>query len=63
MIVQIYEVTTAAEARALGAMGVDHIGVLVGEGSFPGEPTIEKARNFCGAGYTASVRATFELPR
>ena len=29
MIVQIYEVTTPAEARALGAMGVDHIGVLV----------------------------------
>jgi hypothetical protein len=24
MIVQIYEVTTSAEARALGAMGVDH---------------------------------------
>ena len=37
MLVQIYEVTTAAEARALGAMGVDHIGVLVGEGSFHGE--------------------------
>jgi phosphoribosylanthranilate isomerase len=37
MIVQIYEVTTLAEARALGAMEVDHIGVLVGEGSFPRE--------------------------
>ena len=44
MIVQIYEVTTPAEARALGAMGVDYIGVLVGEGSFPREQTIEKAR-------------------
>ena len=32
MIVQIYEVTTCAEARALGMMGVDHVGVLVGEG-------------------------------
>jgi phosphoribosylanthranilate isomerase len=34
MIVQIYEVTTPAEAQALGAMGVDHIGVLIGDGSF-----------------------------
>jgi len=44
MIVQIYEVTTPVEAKALGAMGVDHIGVLVGDGSFPREQTIEKAR-------------------
>ena len=43
MIVQIYEVTTPAEASALGAMGVDHIGVLVGDGSFPREQTIERA--------------------
>ena len=49
MIVQIYEVTTPAEARALGAMGVDHIGVLVGEGSFPREQTIEKAREIFAA--------------
>ena len=49
MIVQIYEVTTAAEARALGGMGVDHIGVLVGDGSFPREHTIEKAREILGA--------------
>ena len=34
MIVQIYEVTRPAEARALGTMRVDHIGVLVGDGSF-----------------------------
>jgi phosphoribosylanthranilate isomerase len=49
MIVQIYEVTTAAEARALGATGVDHVGVLVGEGSFPREQTIEKARQVFAA--------------
>ena len=48
MIVQLYEVTTPAEARALGAMGIDHIGVLVGEGSFPREQTIEKAREIFG---------------
>jgi len=34
MIVQIYDVTTPAETRALGAMGVDHIHALVGDGSF-----------------------------
>ena len=44
MIVQIYEVTTPAETRALGAMGIDHIGVLVGDGSFPREQTVESAR-------------------
>ena len=49
MIIQIYEVTTLAEARALGAMEVDHIGVLVGEGSFPREQTIEKAREIFAA--------------
>ena len=49
MIVQIYEVTTPAEARAIGAMGVDHIGVLVGDGSFPREQTIEKAREIFAA--------------
>ena len=49
MIVQIYEVTTSAEARALGAMGVDHIGVLVGDGSFPREQTTEKAQDIFAA--------------
>jgi len=49
MIVQIYEVTTIAEARALSAMGVDHIGVLVGDGSFPREQTIETAREIFAA--------------
>ena len=58
MIVQIYEVSTPAEAHALGAMGVDHIGVLVGEGSFPREQTIEQAREIFAAipaGSKASV--------
>ena len=44
MIVQIYEVTTPEEARELSAMGVDHVGVLVGDGSFPREQTIGTAR-------------------
>lgn len=37
MLVQIYEVQTPAEAVALAALGVDHIGVLVGDGAFPRE--------------------------
>jgi phosphoribosylanthranilate isomerase len=49
MIVQIYEATTPAEALTLGEMGVDHIGVLVGDGSFPREQTIEKAREIFAA--------------
>jgi hypothetical protein len=35
MLVQIYEVTSGEEASALTKLGVDHIGVLVGRGSFP----------------------------
>ena len=49
MIVQIYEITTPAEARALGEMGVDHIGVLVGNGSFSREQTIQKASEIFAA--------------
>jgi phosphoribosylanthranilate isomerase len=51
MIVQIYEVTTPEEARALNAKGVDHIGVLVGDGSFPREQTVD-----CACEILAAVR-------
>ncbi len=44
MIVQIYETSTPEEAQALGEIGVDHIGVLVGDSSFPREHSIEHAR-------------------
>jgi phosphoribosylanthranilate isomerase len=37
VLVQIYEVQTPEEAAALARLGVDHIGVLVGEGAFPRE--------------------------
>jgi phosphoribosylanthranilate isomerase len=61
MIVQIYEVTTPAEARALGAMGVDHIGVLVGDGSFPREQTIENACEIFAAIPSASKASALSL--
>jgi phosphoribosylanthranilate isomerase len=35
MLTQIYEVSTPEEARAISEIGVDHIGVLVGDGQFP----------------------------
>ena len=44
MLVQIYEVTTPEEASALGHLGVDHIGVLVGKGEFPRERSIDQTR-------------------
>lgn len=43
MITQIYEVSTPHEARALSELGVDHIGVLVGDGSFPREQSLPAA--------------------
>jgi phosphoribosylanthranilate isomerase len=44
MLVQIYEVTSPDEASALAEIGVDHIGVLVGEGEFPREQPVEVAK-------------------
>ena len=44
MLVQIYETSSAEEAHALADLGVDHIGVLVGDGSFPREQSVDRAR-------------------
>jgi phosphoribosylanthranilate isomerase len=44
MLVQIYEISSPEEACALGEIGVDHIGVLVGDGSFPRERSVDEAR-------------------
>jgi hypothetical protein len=35
VIAQIYEVSTPEEARAISEIGVDHVGVLVGNGEYP----------------------------
>jgi hypothetical protein len=37
MLTQIYEVSTAEEASAISAMGVNHVDALVGDGQFPRE--------------------------
>jgi phosphoribosylanthranilate isomerase len=44
MLVQIFEVRTPQEAAALARLGVDHIGVLVGDGAFPRELPVAQAR-------------------
>jgi phosphoribosylanthranilate isomerase len=44
MLLQIYEVGSPEEARALVELGVDHIGVLVGDGAFPREQSVPRAR-------------------
>jgi phosphoribosylanthranilate isomerase len=49
MLVQIYEVSTPDEARDLAELGVDHIGILVGDGSFPRELSIDQARRVLAA--------------
>jgi phosphoribosylanthranilate isomerase len=58
VIVQIYEVGDATTARALAALGVDHIGVLAGTGEFPRELAVDAAAEVIAAippGARASV--------
>jgi phosphoribosylanthranilate isomerase len=43
MLTQIYEISTAEEASAISAIGVDHVGVLVGNGQFPREIPVSAA--------------------
>jgi phosphoribosylanthranilate isomerase len=49
MLTQIYEVGTPEEARAIAALGVDHIGVLVGDGEFPREQPVAAAVEIAAA--------------
>ena len=49
MLVQAYEVSTPDEACAVAALGVDHVGVLVGDGRFPRELPVEVARDVVAA--------------
>lgn len=49
MLTQIYEVSTPDEARAISAIGVDHIGLLVGNGMFPREQSVATAARIAAA--------------
>jgi phosphoribosylanthranilate isomerase len=43
MLTQIYEIGSPEEARAISELGIDHIGVLVGDGEFPREQPLSRA--------------------
>jgi phosphoribosylanthranilate isomerase len=43
MLTQVYETATPKEAAAISAIGVDHVGVLVGDGRFPRELSVAAA--------------------
>jgi phosphoribosylanthranilate isomerase len=49
MLTQIYEVSAPEEARSISAIGVDHMGVLVGNGEFPRELSLETAAKVAAA--------------
>ena len=59
MLVQIYEVSSPEEARTLCTFGVDHIGVLVGDGAFPREQSVQKAREILAAISAPAKRVLF----
>src|ERR1700747_1594006 len=61
MIVQIYEVGTPEEAVALAGFGVDHIGVLVGDGAFPRELSTDRALAIFAAVPPAAKRVALSL--
>ena len=61
MLVQIYEVQTPEEARALASLGVDHIGVLVGDGAFPRELSIAQTNAIFAATPAGKKRVALSL--
>lgn len=60
MLTQIYEVSNPQEARAIAEIGVDHIGVLIGQGEFPRElPLAEVTRIAAAVTPPAKLSALF----
>ncbi len=49
MLTQIYEVSSPAEARAIAAIGIDHIGAKVGSGEFTRELSVAMAGRIAAA--------------
>ena len=49
MLTQIYEISSPDEARAISEIGIDHIGVLVGDGEFPREQPLARAQEIVTA--------------
>src|SRR4051812_20559763 len=48
-LTQIYEVSTAEQARSISEIGVDHIGILAGNGEFPRELSLENVADVATA--------------
>jgi phosphoribosylanthranilate isomerase len=61
VLVQIYEVQTPEEALALTRLGVDHIGVLVGDGRFPRELSPARAKAIFAAVPPSAKRVALSL--
>ncbi|MGD9536340.1 MAG: phosphoribosylanthranilate isomerase [Alphaproteobacteria bacterium] len=61
VIVQIYEVGNPEEGVALAKRGVDHVGVLVGNGAFPRELSAAKAKAIFNALPEATKRVALSL--
>jgi len=61
MLVQIFEVQTPEEAAALARLGVDHIGVLVGDGAFPRERSIAETKAIFAAVPAGHKRVALSL--
>ena len=61
MLVQIYEIQTPEEALATARLGVDHIGVLVGDGSFPRELSIARTNAIFAAVPAGNKRVALSL--
>ena len=49
MLTQIYEISTPKEAQSISKIGVDHIGVLAGNGEFPRELSLDAASRVAAA--------------
>ena len=49
MLTQIYEISAPEEALAISQIGIEHIGILVGNGEFPREQSLEAAAEITGA--------------
>lgn len=62
MLTQIYEISTPEEARAVSEIGIDHVGVLVGDGEFPREQPLARATAIAGA-ISAKFSALFLTAR
>jgi phosphoribosylanthranilate isomerase len=49
MLTQIYETSTPEEARTISEIGIDHVGILVGDGEFPRELPVVRAAQIAAA--------------